>query len=150
MHTHTYTDRMAMLWSMSPWAGLKRSHILEACRSSLMSNMPHQKTFIPINKAFGKGALHRQAAVPTAHRSVCDCVSAVHGFHLRLCTNRRRGCHHYFFHCWCLHMHFARVTSSSSLHGFDGWSVLLTGGLGVDQKYKVMFMHITDGSKQGK
>ncbi len=73
--THTYTDRMAMPWSMGPWAGLKRRHILEACSSSLMSNLPHQKNFIPINKAFGKGALHRPSTVPTAHHSVCGCAS---------------------------------------------------------------------------
>ncbi len=68
--SHTRTDRMAMAWSMNPWAGLKRRHILEACRSSLMSNLPHQKTFIPINKVFDKGALHRLSIVPTSH----DCV----------------------------------------------------------------------------
>ena len=55
---------------MSPWAGLKRRHILETCRSSLMSNLPHQKTFIPINKALGEGALHRLSAALTAHQCV--------------------------------------------------------------------------------
>ena len=71
----TYTERMAMHWSIGPWAGLERRHILEACRSSLMSNLPHQKTFIPINTAFSKGALNRLSTVPTAHRSALDCVS---------------------------------------------------------------------------
>lgn len=84
--THTYTDRMAMLWSMSPWAGLKRRHILEACRSSLMSNLPHQKTFIPINKAFGKGALHRLSTVPTVHRCVWLCLCALNRGYVCVCT----------------------------------------------------------------
>lgn len=155
---------MATLWSMSPWAGLKRRHILEACRSSLMSNLPHQKTFIPINKAFGKGALHRLSAVPTAQRSVCDCrsVCAINRGYVgegKLCEGfilgcaGRRGCHHYFFHCWCLHLHFGQYFKFKCawLWRF-GVFFFLTEGLtdGLDQKCKIMFMHITNGSKQGK
>ena len=79
---------MAMCWSMGPWAGLERRHIWEACRSSLMSNLPHQKTFIPINKAFGKGALCRLSTVLIARGSVGDCI----------CTCARQGI------CWCVCM----------------------------------------------
>lgn len=123
---------MGTLWSMSPWAGLKRRHILEACRSSLMSNLPHQKTFIPINKAFGKGALHRLSAVPTAQRSVCDCrsVCAINRGYVgegKLCEGFILGCALIgggdaiiiFFTvdvCICI----LDNTSSSSVHGFDG------------------------------
>lgn len=82
--TRTHIPALAALWSMSPWAGLKRRCISEACRSSLMSNLPHQKTFIPINKAFGKGALHRLSAVPTARRSVCA-ISKGYAGEAKLC-----------------------------------------------------------------
>lgn len=161
MHTHTCTDRMAVPWSMSSWAGLKRRHILEACRSSLMSNLPHQKTFIPINKAFGKGALHRLSAVHAALcvtealcvHSTVDMLVCVHstchmqGFHLRLCTNRKRGMlfFNYFFQCWCLRMHFACITSSSNVHelmvGVFFWCFCSAWALW-QMRLIVTFMHV--------
>lgn len=114
--THTYTDRMAMLWSMSPWAGLKRHRILDACRSSLMSNLPHQRTFILINRAFRKGVLHHQAAVTTAHCSVFPPFVQI--LHLRSKGKMMSSLFCFFPHC-CLYMHFACVTSSSGLHDYQ-------------------------------
>lgn len=55
----TRTRRTARIWSMCPSAGLKRSHISETCHFSLMSNLPHQKTFISINKAFTRESCPR-------------------------------------------------------------------------------------------
>lgn len=144
---------MATLWSMSPWAGLKRRHILEACRSSLMSNLPHQKTFIPINKAFGKGALHRLSAVPTAHRSVCDCrsVCAINRGYVgegKLCEGFILGCALIGGGDAIIIFLSLLMSAFAFVDNLTVWSVFfLTEGLGLDQKCKIMCMHITNGSK---
>lgn len=100
--------------SMGPWAGLKRCCIREACRSSLMSNLPHQKTFIPINIAFGEGTVCCLSTTPTSvSLSVLSagdmlvfvhCACQIQGFLSKLYTNKA-GCYVlfiYFFQTWCL------------------------------------------------
>lgn len=67
----TRPRRMARLWSMYPRAGLERSHITETCHSSLMSNLPHQKTFIPINEAFTRESCPRSVCVYVPNGGKC-------------------------------------------------------------------------------
>lgn len=104
-HRHTHTDRIAMPGSMGPWAGLKRCCIREACRSSLMSNLPHQKTFIPINMAVGEGTVCCLSTTPTSVSLSAlpagdmlvfvHCACQIQGFLSKLCTNKA-GCYVFF------------------------------------------------------
>lgn len=130
---HTRTDVVAVLWSMNPWAGLKRFQILEACCSSLMSNLPHQKTFIPINKAFDKGVLHLLSTVCVRTQQgmlACGELSQL-VFIVDVCI--------YILHFKC-HFEFKCVWFCAFL--------LFYWGVHLDEKCRTMFKHFTDVCKQ--